>query len=78
MIIIENDKILKSRAVRATGLFWNKDDLLNMEATPDHLLNIATQTKGMYPVIPRSDDEAMTSKVGKYGFATNDWCTYKD
>ena len=65
MLIIENDKILKSKAVRATGLFWNKNDLVNMEVTPDHLLKIATQTKGVYPVIPplqclppRSDDEA--------------------
>ena len=31
MLIIENDKILKSKAVRATGLFWNKNDLVNME-----------------------------------------------
>ena len=65
MLIIENDRILKSKAVRATGLFWNKNDLVNMEVTPDHLLKIATQTKGVYPVIPplqclppRSDDEA--------------------
>ena len=65
MLIIENDKILKSKAVRATGLFRNKNDLVNMEVTPDHLLKIATQTKGVYPVIPplqclppRSDDEA--------------------
>ena len=41
------------------------NDLVNMEVTPDHLLKIATQTKGVYPVIPplqclppRSDDEA--------------------
>ena len=63
MIIVENDKILKSRAVLATGLFWSKGDLLNMVATPDNLLKIATQTRGTYPVIPpiqclpaRSDD----------------------
>ena len=65
MLIFENDKILKSKAVRATGLFWNKNDLVNMEVTPDHLLKKATQRKGVYPVIPplqclppRSDDEA--------------------
>ena len=82
MIIIENDNVLKSRAVRAAGLFSNKDNALNMAATPDNLLKIATQTKGTYPVIPpieclpaRSDDEA---RWGKHGFATNEWCTYKD
>ena len=60
-------------AVRATGLFWNKDDLLNMAATPDHLLKIATQTRGTYPVIPpiqclaaRSDDEAASDPPDKY------------
>ena len=73
MIIIENDKILKSRTVRATGLFWNNDDLLKMVATPDHLLKIATQAKGMYPVIPpiqclpaRSDDEAASDLPNKH------------
>ena len=74
MLIIENDKILKSKAVRATGLFWNKRDLVNMEVTPDHLLKIATQTKGVYPVIsplqclpPRSDDEAASDPPDDQG-----------
>ena len=74
MLIIENDKILKSKAVRATGLFWNKNDLVNMEVTPDHLLKIATQTKGVYPVIPppqclppRSDDEAASDPPDDQG-----------
>ena len=74
MLIIENDKILKSKAVRARGLFWNKNDLVNMEVTPDHLLKIATQTKGVYPVIPplqcippRSDDEAASDPPDDQG-----------
>ena len=71
---IENDKILKSKAVRATGLFWNKSDLVNMEVTPDHLLKIATRTKGVYPVIPplqclppRSDDVAASEPPDDQG-----------
>ena len=74
ILIIENDKILKSRAVRATGLFWSKDDLMNMEVSPDHMLKIATQTKGIYPVIPpsqclppRSDDEAASDPPDDQG-----------
>ena len=75
ILIIENEKILKSRAVRATGLFWSKDDQISMEVSPDQMLKIATQTKGIYPVKPppqclppRSDDEAASDpqiKVGK-------------
>ncbi len=74
MLIIENDKLLKSKAVRATGLFWSKDELVNMEITPDHMLKIATQTKGIYPVIPpfhhlppRSDDEAASDPPDDQG-----------
>ena len=59
--------------MRATRLFCYKDDLLNMVATPDHLLKIAAQTKGTYPVIPpiqclpaRSDDEAASDPPDKH------------
>ncbi len=58
-------KILKSRAVRATGLFWNKDNLINMVATPDHFVEDCNANKGVYPFVPplelrraRSEDEA--------------------
>ena len=74
ILIIENDKILKSRAVRATGLFWSKEDLMSMEVTPDYMLKIATQTKGIYPTIPpptclppRSDDEAASDPPDEQG-----------
>ena len=74
ILIIENDKILKSRAVRATGLFWSKDDLMSVAVSPDHMLKIATQTKGIYPVIPppqclppRSDDEAASDPPDDQG-----------
>ena len=47
---------------------------MNMEVTPDHLLKIATQTKGVYPVIsplqclpPRSDDEAASDPPDDQG-----------
>ena len=74
ILIIENDKILKSRAVRAIGTFWSKEDLINMEVSPDYTLKIATQTKGIYPVIPpltclppRSDDEAASDPPDEQG-----------
>eukprot|EP00434_Breviolum_minutum_P043737 symbB.v1.2.039002.t1/scaffold6288.1/size30759/2 len=74
ILIIENDKILKSRAVRAIGTFWSKEDLINMEVSPDYMLKIATQTKGIYPVIPpltclppRSDDEAASDPPDEQG-----------
>lgn len=46
--------------------------MLNCVATPDHLLKLATQTRGAYPVIPpiqclpaRSDDEAASDPPDK-------------
>ena len=74
ILIIENDKVLKSRAVRAIGTFWSKEDIMSMEVSPDHMLKIATQTKGIYPVIPpptclppRSDDEAASDPPDEQG-----------